>query len=750
MQRSFRSSAFLLSSFALVPLAAAQIPGESGPQTPVWGSWRGPDQSGVSDEVGLPETLAVDQPVWTLELSGRGTPVVADRTIYTMGYRGEDASFREVLVALDEGTGSVLWEHEFTGFLTDAIYQRFAIGSPTVDPETRSVYALSTAGLLSCFTPGGELVWERSLGEEYGRLTFPNGRTGAPLVVENLVIVHMISSAWGSLGPARDRFYAFDKRTGRNVWTSTPGGPPKDSSFSFPVVERDPDTGRLFLYAGLGGGHVVCVDVRTGAPVWRFQLATGGINSSPLLYGSRTLIAVHGLENVDSSEIGRMVALDRRAGRPAPGEPPAVLGKEHEIWRNDLVAFSSSPVLVGDTVYLTDKTGELVAVDAGTGAVRWKKKLATDQIHASPAYGDGKLYVPMADGSFHIVRVADGGKAGEVLQALQLGGSCLGAPAIANGRVYVHTTERLYAFGAELPRRSGEPTAAAALAQIRIEPADAVVRRGESFDLSVVGLDAAGRVSTLELPERVRWDKLPPHDPEGVAEYRDHVVFTELREPGAFVVTARLPEAGVAATARVRIVEPIPFRDGFDATLPAETGAAPPRPWWIGAGKKWEITTLEGENVLAKTLDNPLFQRTTSFVGHPDEADYTAQVDIRSDGNRRNMSSAGLVNQRYLIALKGNHQEIEVSSNVELFSRKAPFSWSRDRWYTLKTSVTREGEDTMVRVKCWPRDEGEPEAWTLEVVHPNGHTHGAPGIWGFVPQSRHRVYLDNLIVTPNS
>jgi len=38
---------------------------------------------------------------------------------------------------------------------------------------------------------------------------------------------------------------------------------------------------------------------------------------------------------------------------------------------------------------------------------------------------------------------------------------------------------------------------------------------------------------------------------------------------------------------------------------------------------------------------------------------------------------------RYLIALKGNHQEIEVSSNVELFSRKAPFSWSRDRWYTL-------------------------------------------------------------------
>ena len=39
------------------------------------------------------------------------------------------------------------------------------------------------------------------------------------------------------------------------------------------------------------------------------------------------------------------------------------------------------------------------------------------------------------------------------------------------------------------------------------------------------------------------------------------------------------------------------------------------------------------------------------------------QVDIRTDGNRRIMCAAGVVNQRYLIILKGNHQKLEVTSN---------------------------------------------------------------------------------------
>ena len=51
----------------------------------------------------------------------------------------------------------------------------------------------------------------------------------------------------------------------------------------------------------------------------------------------------------------------------------------------------------------------------------------------------------MNDGSFHIVRPSREGA--EVLDSVQLAGNCLGAPAVAGGRVYVHTTEQLYCFG---------------------------------------------------------------------------------------------------------------------------------------------------------------------------------------------------------------------------------------------------------------------------------------------------------------
>ena len=46
-------------------------------------------------------------------------------------------------------------------------------------------------------------------------------------------------------------------------------------------------------------------------------------------------------------------------------------------------------------------------------------------------------------------------------------------------------------------------------------------------------------------------------------------------------------------------------------------------------------------------------------------------------------------------------------------------------------------------------DEAEPDAWTIEAADPHAHVQGAAGVYGFTPQSRFAVYLDNLSVTPN-
>ncbi len=152
---------------------------------------------------------------------------------------------------------------------------------------------------------------------------------------------------------------------------------------------------------------------------------------------------------------------------------------------------------------------------------------------------------------------------------------------------------------------------------------------------------------------------------------------------------------------------------------------------------------------MSKTLDNILFQRAMTFIGHPDESDYIMQADLMTDGNRRIKSDIGLIHQRYAIVLKGNANLIEISSNHERLKESKPFPIKAKTWYTMKTRVSVAADGTAtVSAKVWPKGDPEPSAPTFEVKHPQGHTQGAPGLFGFSPQSQKTVYIDNISISP--
>lgn len=719
-----------------------------------WTSWRGPDQNGTSRAVGLPDTLSVDGSthLWSYEIAGRGTPVIHQGRVYAIGYEGEGADLEEVLLCLDERTGERIWEQRANDFLSDVIYSRYAIGSPTVDTETGNVYWFTTGGDFLCFDREGTMQWMQPLIEDFGRQTYPNGRTGAPLIDDDLVIVRTMTVMWGPLGPARDRFLAFDKKTGESVWVSTPGGPPKDAPYSHPVVEwRD---GRRVLYAGTAGGNVVCVDVRTGVPIWRLPLSVGGVCASPVLYRN-TLLVTHARENLDNTEIGRTIAIDLKGAIEKGRAQQAVLGKEHEKWRNSVSSFTSSPVLVGDRMYITDSHGELCCIDATDGTLMWHEKLDTSQIHASPIAADGKLYVPMVNGDFFAIRPTDSGP--QILSKVELEGDCLGAPAIANGRIYVHTTQRLYCFGStEGQVAPGEPMAElspmrGAASQLQMVPDEITVAPGDVLAVRARVLDEHGNLLDT-LRNGYTLSASPGLSVDGSQSGR--LVIPDNATPGTGVITATLN--GMTDTMRVRIVPGPSFEQDFESatlnrTMPDGTGFAMPPGEWLGGPPRWQILEKDGSKVAARTIDNPIFQRTMTPIGDSRTANSTVTVDIMSDGNRRSMSTGGVVNQRYLILLKGNHQELELTSNVERIKENVPFRWKPGVWYRLKTRVQNETDgSTTVQAKVWPRDGAEPDGWMLEYRHANGHRFGAPGVYGFTPQSRYRVYLDNLSIQPNN
>ena len=364
--KPFRTTASLAALLCLLlPASAGPVEG--------WLSWRGPGQNSSSTETSLPTRIDARAPLWAVDFPGQSTPVFAGGRVYINGYLGDGPDLREAVRCLDAETGRVIWEHRESDFLSDTIYLRYSTSSPVIDAETGSVFVQFTAGILCAFSADGALLWKHSMMEEFGRLTFPNSRTASPVVDRDLVITRGITSAWGAHGPAGDRFYAFDKKTGDLVWSSAPGDRPQDNTFSNPYL--DFWGGKRVLYSAGGDSSILALNARTGEPLWRFPFAKagakGGINAS-LVRHKDNLIAVHESENLDASEIGRMAAFRI----PTPDEvkptnsltphvfPPTRL----EVWRQPGVgSLASSPIVVDETIYEVTGTGDLTAVDAPTG-----------------------------------------------------------------------------------------------------------------------------------------------------------------------------------------------------------------------------------------------------------------------------------------------------------------------------------------------------------------------------------------------
>ncbi len=755
-----------------------------------WTDWRGPLQMGESVEH-HGGSLLVEAPVWTYETSGRGTPVIADGKVFSWGYRGEKEELVELLTCLDEKTGQKLWEVTMKDFISDVVYDRYTIGSPVVDLETKRVYLFTAYGIFLCCDFDGKVVWNKSLMEEAGRMTFPNAKVGAGVIEGDLLICHAINSYWGADGPPSDRFFAYDKMTGELVWSSTPGEiPPKDNSHSTPVIITL--HGQRVIVCGSGCGNIVALNARTGKPLWRYKMGKGGINASMLVYKGK-VIAIHGEENTDNADKGRMLAVKL----PEKFDPAAQIifdydptkaaeteaWKAQEAWREPLRAETSSPILVKDDIYDVTDVGNLVRLNADTGEIKWKFPLTNHNIHSSPLYCDGLIFFPAEEGALYVIKPGD--KSAEVVQKIPFPeATCLGAPAICNGHLYVHTyskvngkSGKLYCFKFQKDETTWDkvpekdiPKAGPPVA-LQIIPFDFAMHPGGTEKFRIRSVDAGGQPVGPVAKASFESFIPPTAKVKSTVDAKFNDAGELVAEPtaklsaGAFKATApgATPEKPLVGFMRGRILPNLPIKQDFESfelamDHPADPAhgfaepykfAYPPLPW-IGARLKFEIRDLNGNKVFAKNMDSILYQRATIFMSTPDKSDYTMQADVMTDGSARAKSDMGLINQRYMIVLRGNGSQLEISSNNDRLHQFVPFKVLANTWYVLKCKVDVNPDGTgVVHAKAWKKSQPEPEAWSLDAKVSLAHTEGSPGIFGFTPGDLKTMYWDNLLVTPN-
>jgi len=201
---------------------------------------------------------------------------------------------------------------------------------------------------------------------------------------------------------------------------------------------------------------------------------------------------------------------------------------------------------------------------------------------------------------------------------------------------------------------------------------------------------------------------------------------------------------GVTGVSRVRVISAMPISENFEST-PID---AVPR-YWISTGGKYSVREFEGNKVLVKNPNPQAFKRARSLFSPADWSNYTTEADFRATEKRRQMGDAGVVAQRYELAIMGNSQKIELRSwQVEATRTvRKPFEWKADTWYRLKLQVENLPDGKVrARGKAWLASEPEPADWTLERTDPLGNRQGSAGIFADAPNE---IFIDNIKVTPN-
>jgi hypothetical protein len=185
-----------------------------------------------------------------------------------------------------------------------------------------------------------------------------------------------------------------------------------------------------------------------------------------------------------------------------------------------------------------------------------------------------------------------------------------------------------------------------------------------------------------------------------------------------------------------------------------------PAGWVNTMGKFMVVKGPNGKKVLRKRNDNaaPPVARVNAYIGAPDLSDYTIETEVYGTQVRdKDMPDIGIGANRYMLLLIGNDQEVRLGTwdAQKRVEKKLPFEWKPETWYRLKLTATVVDGKGIVRAKVWPKEEKEPEKWTLEIEDPVPNTEGAPVLYGFpngtidAKNPGPEIYYSYVRITPN-
>lgn len=370
-----------------------------------WPQFLGPDRNGTIEAPVFVEGFLKSgiKELWRVPIGeGYAGLAIQSGRVFTMDRKGKN----EFLVALQSSNGKVLWRVQ-TGSSPDDVYGGLGPRvTPSVDRDL--VFTVSAQGELLAFrADSGKLLWERALASDLGWRPPAEGTSCSPLVQDGRIYLIV----GGSNGKA---FAAFDRNTGRTLWTSQEDR----TSYSSPIRW---DFGGVKQVLFLSGSNLFSLNADSGKLLWKYAWPTYDfVNvATPIIFLPDRVFISAGYDQG---------AAMLRIQKNNDGTMKVV-----EIWRNREMKNHFNNSVHYDSVLYGFDNAILKGVDAQTGQTLWREK----------GFGTGSI---VRAGS-HLLILSDSGKLvfakadrealreAATFQALR--GKSWTPPSLAEGRIFL-------------------------------------------------------------------------------------------------------------------------------------------------------------------------------------------------------------------------------------------------------------------------------------------------------------------------
>lgn len=310
-----------------------------------WPSWRGPNRDGVVGGGELPTSLSELNLAWSASLEDSYSgPILANDMVYTTETVGRQD---ETLIALSVETGEQVWKQAWAGAMSVPFFAKsngdWIRSTPATDGDCVVVGGMRD--VVACFdAKSGDERWRIDFVKDHGAALPPFGLVCSPAIVDDAVYMQ----AGGAVRK-------IDLKSGELIWEQLPDdGGMSGGAFSSPTLAKIHGVEQLVVQTRttLGG-----IELATGKVLWKQDIAAfRGMNIlTPTVWNDCVFTSSYGGKSL-------LFSLE-----PKDGEWGV-----QKVWENGAEAYMSSPVVVGDHLYMHLRNKRCMCLDLTTGAETWR------------------------------------------------------------------------------------------------------------------------------------------------------------------------------------------------------------------------------------------------------------------------------------------------------------------------------------------------------------------------------------------